>query len=343
MQANSGRDFWRDSPLAYHGGGLAAARRLFPAAPEPWLDLSTGINPRPYPVRNLSESVFWRLPEAEEISALEAEAGRFFGLGAGAQAVAAPGTQALIQLLPRLLPARRVAILDFTYAEHGRAWTASGAEVFRARTLDELVGADVAVVVNPNNPDGRLCTPADLTALAARMAAHGGVLVVDEAFADFTPRAQNVAPLPPAPGLVVLRSFGKTFGLAGLRLGFLLADADFAQKARTALGPWAVSGAAVALGRQAYADADWLAQSAARLRENGARLDAVLRDAGFEILGGTLLFRLARHADAGAVFGRLCAAGVLTRPFAEHPGWLRFGIPGDEADLARLARALADG
>ncbi|WP_374546647.1 threonine-phosphate decarboxylase CobD [Rhodoblastus sp.] len=328
------------SALAYHGGGLAAARRLFPAAPEPWLDLSTGINVAPFAFPAPSPDAFTRLPEAESIAALEAAAAGHFGLGGGADLVAAPGTQALIQFLPRLLPAKKVAVLDFTYAEHGRVWAASGAEVVTCATLGDLVGADVAVVVNPNNPDGRLCAVRGLRDLAKKMSAHGKNLVVDEAFIDFLPGENSLAPLLPLPGALVLRSFGKTFGLAGLRLGFALGERDVIARLRAALGPWAVSGAAVEIGIAAFRDRTWLTDSAARLARDCARLDGLLRDAGFEIVGGTPLFRLARHDDAQAIFRRLCAVGVLTRPFAPRPDWLRFGVPSGDAAFARLSAAL---
>lgn len=289
----------------------------------------------------MSETAYARLPEAESIAQLEAAAASFFSLGAGAECVAAPGTQSLIQLLPRLFPAQNIAVMGFTYAEHERVWTASGAKAQTRANLADLAQADAAIVVNPNNPDGRLVAPDDLVALAQDMAARDGLLIVDEAFVDFLPGAKSLAPRLPLPGLIVLRSFGKTFGLAGLRLGFALCGPDQAKKLRASLGPWAVSGAAVEIGVSAYEDRDWLAQSAARLERDGARLDAVLRASGFESLGGTPLFRLARHEKAAEIFEHLCAGGVLTRPFAAKPGWLRFGIPQGEADFVRLAQNLS--
>ena len=315
-----------ETTLAYHGGGLAAARRRFPEAPEPWLDLSTGINALPYPVGALSADAFSRLPEASVIADLEAAAAGAFGLGAAAEAIAAPGTQSLIQIMPRVLPAQKVTILGFTYAEHEAVWAASGAKVKTSENLEDLSAADVAIVVNPNNPDGRLVNVEDLRTMARKMAAQGKTLIVDEAFVDFLPPDASLAPRLPAPGLIALRSFGKTFGLAGLRLGFALCDREMAARLRSALGPWAVSGAAVEIGARAYADREWLMQSAARLEIFSARLDALLRDAGLEILGGTPLFRLARHAEAATLFHRLGAGGVLVRPFAAKPEWLRFGI-----------------
>ena len=331
------------SPLAYHGGGLAAARRRFPLAPEPWLDLSTGVNANPYPHTELPVEAFARLPEAEAIAALESAAARFFGLGSGAECIAAPGTQSLIQLLPRLFPARKIRVLGFSYAEHGRVWAANGAGVAVAQNLDELAQGDVAVIVNPNNPDGRLVPLDDLLSLARKMAARQKTLVVDEAFIDFLPRENSLAPHLPLPGVVVLRSFGKTFGLAGLRLGFALCEPQTAALLRKNIGPWAVSGAAVEIGVRAYGDAPWLAESAARLAQDGQKLDACLVRAGFEMIGGTPLFRLARHARTGEVFERLGAAGILTRPFVDRPDWLRFGVPHRDAHFQRLSAALGKG
>jgi len=324
----------------YHGGRLSAATKKYPLAPKPWLDLSTGINCVAYPFVTPGADAYARLPEPEVFDALETVAGRFFGVGDSADCVAAPGTQALLQALPRLIPAKKVGILGFSYAEHGRCWAASGAEVFVAEESDALLEAEVAVIVNPNNPDGRLRQQDALRDLAERLAARGKWLILDEAFADFLPQA-SLAPALPLPGVVVLRSFGKCFGLAGVRLGFALAPKPFGRRLRQALGPWAVSGPALDIGIQAYGDPDWVTQSAARLTGDGAVLDGVLRDAGLEAVGGTPLFRLVRHERAAEVFQSLCEAGVLVRPFSEKPEWLRFGIPHGEAELARLRGALA--
>ena len=334
----------------YHGGGLAVARRRFPAAPEPWIDLSTGINPVAYPVGALSPEAWTRLPEAAAATRLEAAAARAYGAPDAAMVAAAPGTQALIELLPRLLDRhpgaspRRVRILGFTYQEHGHVWAKAGAEVETVESLDALIDADVAVVVNPNNPDGRLIPPADLAALARRLAATGGTLIVDEAFVDVLPETARIEPLladvEVAAHTIVLRSFGKTYGLAGLRLGFLIATPDRAAAARRMLGPWAVSGPAIEIGARALADEVWRSAATARLVADRARLEALLAAAGLAIVGGTPLFVLATSPRAGALFDHLARAGILTRPFPARPDWLRFGLPGSEDAWARLAAAL---
>ena len=323
-----------------HGGRLEAARRRFPGAPEPFLDLSTGINPVPYPPPPLAVEAFTRLPEPEALAALLEAAADAYGATEPAMVAAAPGSQALIGLLPRLRPPGRVRVLGPTYAEHARAWAQADHTVDEVATLDALAGAEVAVLSHPNNPDGRRYDQAALLGLAAAQAARGGWLVVDEAFADLEPGAPGLGTALPRPGLVLLRSFGKTYGLAGLRLGFALAAPDLAERIAEALGPWPVSGPAIAIGAAALRDCAWREASAVRLARDAARLDALLGEVGLAVIGGTLLFRLARVADAATLAERLGRAGILVRVFPERPDWLRFGLPPDASAWHRLAAAL---
>ncbi len=322
-----------------HGGRLGAARLAFRGAPEPFIDLSTGINPRPWPVPALDPDSWARLPEPEAEEALRVVAATAYGAAGPAMVAAAPGTQLLIQLLPRIFPQGRLAVLGPTYAEHAACWRAAGTLVTEVETLAALREAPAALLCNPNNPDGRRATLAELRALADAMAARGGLLVVDEAFADLEPEVDSAATLLPHPAIIVLRSFGKTYGLAGLRLGFALASAERAAAIRGWLGPWAVSGPALAIGVAALGDAPWRTAESARLAAEAARLDALLQQAGLTILGGTRLFRLA-EGEAAAWHQRLGRAGLLTRAFARQPRWLRFGLPPGEAAWDRLAAAL---
>ncbi|TDX64839.1 L-threonine O-3-phosphate decarboxylase [Methylosinus sp. sav-2] len=336
-------------PSILHGGRLDLARTLFPQAPEPWIDLSTGVSPYPYPFPPLSPEVFTRLPDVAALAALERIAAAAYRAGPGAQVVAGAGTQAFIQSLPRLhwlprsRPATRVSVLGLTYEEHAAAWRAAGAEVARVETLEEIAAAEIGVVVNPNNPDGRLEPAACLAETARAMAAKGGLLIVDEAFADFLPAEASLAPLAGEDGLVLLRSFGKAYGLPGVRLGFALCGAALAEPLRAILGPWSVSGPALAIGAAALADAPWLAARGVALAQDAARLDGLLAAAGFEIIGGTSLFRLVRHAAADRWFAHLARRGILTRRFGERPDRLRFGLPAAPAAWERLERALESG
>jgi cobalamin biosynthetic protein CobC len=204
----------------------------------------------------------------------------------------------------------------------------------------------VAIICNPNNPDGRRIAPADVVALADKLSRRCGFVLVDEAFADLEPGHPSVVEALPHPGLVVLRSFGKTYGLAGLRLGFAVASPKRAAAMRDALGPWAVSGVAIGIGRQALADASWLSRTAETCAGAADRLDRTLSQAGLRIVGGTRLFRLVEANDAEGVFHQLGRAGVFVRRFAEHPSWLRFGLPGGPDGWGRVeaaARAMRQG
>ncbi len=314
-----------------HGGMLAAARRRWPDAPQPWIDLSTGINPIPYPVPPARSEDLHRLPEPEALVAVQSAAADAYGVDPD-MVVAAPGTQILISLLPLFCPAPTVAVLGPTYAEHAASWVAAGAR------LTDVESAHSVVIVNPNNPDGRRYAPAELVDLAQRLGERGGHLVVDEAFVDLEGPGLSVAARLPCHGLIVLRSFGKTYGLAGLRLGFLLADPGLARRVRMSLGPWAVSGPALAVARIALADAAWRDAAALRLDRDTRRLEALLVAAGCRIIGGTRLFRLV--GAPAEMHERLARAGILTRAFAEAPDRLRFGLPGDLQAWERLERAL---
>lgn len=319
-----------------HGGALDLARRFFPNAPSPWLDLSTGINPVSYPIGTLSAATWERLPEVADLDALEDIARQRYRAPADSEVVGAAGTQALIQRLPDLCGGRDVRVLGRTYGEFARVFCAADRQVAIVPRLEALVGADVAIVVNPNNPDGCIVPSADLQALAGRV----GMLVVDEAFMDLLPATSSVVPRAATSRTIVLRSFGKTYGLAGLRLGFAIVARNLAKRLRSLLGPWPVSAPALAIGAAALADEAWLDAARARLVRDAARLMFLLRQAGATRLGTNPLFTLIGHQAAPALFTRLAEAGILTRPFADEPSWLRFGVPGAETDWARLEAAL---
>lgn len=320
-------------PLA-HGGNLDDARRRYPDAPEPWIDLSTGINPVPYPVPRLDTETWARLPLASGLDALSATAAARYGAADPGMVVAAAGAQALIQILPQLFPQSRVAVLSPTYGEHRAAWARDGHEVIEAHDPEEAQ-ADILVVVNPNNPSGFIIPP-DALGRMARVR----FLIVDEAFVDvLEPGASLVPSLPPR--TIVLRSLGKAYGLAGLRLGFAVAERETAAVLRARLGPWPVSGPALIIGQRALADDRWLADTRVRLSRDAERLGSLLSGAGFALIGGTPLFQLAAHPAAETFATALGRQGIHVRAFADHPTWLRFGLPGDEPAWLRLQTSLA--
>ncbi|MFD1623661.1 threonine-phosphate decarboxylase CobD [Azospirillum griseum] len=338
--ADTGVDLGRAGPGILHGGDLDGARAAFPTAPLPWIDLSTGINPWPYPLPPIPADAWNRLPARGAEAGLRAAAASCYGAPSAHHVAAASGSQALIQLLPRLRPPGRVVVVTPTYAEHAACWAAAGHRVGEVATLADAdaAGAAVIVVVNPNNPDGRVHPVADLLALAERQAARGGWLVVDEAFADADPVA-SVAGHTDQPGLIVLRSFGKFYGLAGLRLGIALCAEPLAAALRAAIGPWAVSGPGLVVATAALSDAAWAVATRQRLADAAAALDARLAALGLRVVGGTSLFRLVVDHRAAALYRGLGAAGLLVRRFERQAEWLRLGLPPDAASAQRLTEA----
>ena len=324
-----------------HGGDLGAARRQFPDAPEPLIDLSTGINPDSYPLPQLPPELFARLPEEAALRRLASAAARAYGAASADQVVPAPGTQILLPLVAALVPPRRARILGPTYSEHLRVARLAGHSAEEVTEIDDLADADLAVVVNPNNPDGRIVGKASLLALADAQVRRGGLLVIDEVFMDVAPPDLSLGGEVGRGHLVVLRSFGKFFGLAGLRLGFALASPPTAARLAASLGPWAVAGPALAIGEAALADVAWARATRHALDAAARRLDALLAGAGLEVVGGTSLFRLVRTPAAGELFHHLGRAGIVVRRFTEQPLWLRFGLPHGEDAWRRVRTALS--
>jgi len=327
------------SDWTIHGGQLADAAVAFPDAPAPWLDLSTGINPEPW-TGTARLAIDWQsLPDAAAIRALEAAAARHFGAGAS-DVLALPGTEfglRGLRGLPLPAPFRHVAP---GYGTHGEALPDSRA-ITADRLAEEAALGGTILCANPANPDGRLIAVERLLLIAATLRRSGGWLVIDEAFVDAHCDASILPRLSGSEPIIVMRSFGKFFGLAGVRLGFAVAPPAIITAWRAAIGSWPVSAAAIAIGAAAYADADWIAATRARLRARADAMDAVLRRHGLEPQGASPLFRLV-ECDAAGLFARLARQGILTRPFAYAPRWLRLGVPSCAADLDRLDRALSD-
>jgi cobalamin biosynthetic protein CobC len=328
-------------PELEHGGALAAAEARWGRPEAGWLDLSTGINPLPYPVPDLPAEAWTRLPEPQDTARLVETARRHYGAPETAALALAPGTQPLIGLLPRLFSPRRVAILGFTYGEHAHGWHLAGHQVSVVEDAARAAAAsDILVVVNPNNPDGRLLPLSTLRSLAESLARRQGLLVLDEAFADVLPGASLCAAAG-RPGLLILRSFGKFFGLAGLRLGVALGEPQLIDAIQSVFGPWPVSGPTLVVAEAALTDSAWQTRTLDWLSQAAADLDKLLAANDMSLVGGTSLFRLVETGAAAEIAERLGRNGILVRRFAERPRWLRFGLPPDEAASDRLATSLA--
>ena len=303
---------------ADHGGGIDAAVARFGGARGDWIDLSTGINPTPYPLGDLPPDCWNALPDEAAFAALETAARRFWDVPDTAAVLSAPGASALIARMPGVASPGAVHIPGPTYNEHARAFTAQGWQLSDT--------AESRVIVHPNNPDGRLWQPHDCAEMT----------IIDESFCDVTPDASLMAGAA-RPNRIILKSFGKFWGLAGLRLGFAIGDPSLIAKLAQGIGPWAVSGPALAIGARALNDTAWADATRARLAMDAARLDALI---GLPIIGGTTLFRLYDTPDAPALQTHLARAHIWTRVFPYSTRWLRLGLPGTPAAWARLETAL---
>ena len=327
-------------PEIEHGGALDRAVARFGGKPADWLDLSTGINPEHFPLPVFEAALWNRLPDERLLHEALRLARAYYRLDVDAPLVAAPGTQALIQLIPTLLPPSTVAILGPTYQEHAASFSTAGWQVVECMVLEDIPDhVQAVVVVNPNNPDGRVVGTQDLLQLAERLQTKGGFLIVDEAFAD---TRQDVSIAAEACGMpiVVLKSFGKFFGLAGLRLGFAISNAAIVQQIARCLGPWAVSSPALAVAAHAFGKPEQLCAFRARIDLRRLRLSGVLQRSRLDEIGGTALFSLVEHRDAQALHTALCERHILVRKFAYAPQWLRIGLALDDAALERLEEAL---
>ncbi|WP_176594545.1 threonine-phosphate decarboxylase [Sphingobium sp. EM0848] len=323
------------SGFTWHGGRLAEARALYGG--EDWLDLSTGISPLVWPgVEQIA--LDWRaLPEPDDLTALEAAAAAHFGVEPD-HVCTVPGSEMGLRLVGRMLamPARWLVP---SYRTHGEVF-ADGAPV---EHWDGAAEPIALLLANPNNPDGRMITPERLQQWLAALEQAGGWLVIDEAYADAAPSCSLAREVGDRRRLILLRSFGKFFGLAGVRLGFLVGPRAIVAQARRMMGEWPVSAAALGFGRAAYRDREWIAKARGSLDERATELDAVLARHGLDARGNCPLFRLVEVEDGFCLFDRLAQRAILTRPFEENHRWLRLGLPGDEAALTRLDRALANG
>jgi cobalamin biosynthetic protein CobC len=339
---NSGADI-AAGRFAHHGGRLCVARSLFPDVPQPWVDLSTGINPHSYPAPRASARERNRLPEPTELARLEEVAAAAFNVADPSRVVATGGTENALRLLPYILKLTKAVIASPTYGSHADAWQRAGADVRTVADSELLANAATNVamtVVNPNNPNGRLLSRDQLLSLHAA----GDVLIVDEAFGDLEPQycVSDIAGSDAAPRMIVLRSFGKFYGLAGVRLGFVIASPAIATRVRQLLGDWPVSVDALRAGLAAYADNDWAQRMRIRLSKAAERLDKLLVSGGMDVVGGTSLYRLARATNAHARFTQLISHGVLVRPFDYDATLLRFGLPASRDDWRRVAQALEE-
>ncbi len=323
-----------------HGGKLRHAAQQYNVPLSQWMDLSTGLNPHAWPVCEIPASAWLRLPEEED--GLSEIAGQYYG---AENCLAVAGSQAAIQTLPQLYAQYknhyRVGMLAPAYAEHAHAWQQAGFDIV-ALPVDEIEShlnkLNILLIVNPNNPTGHLFSPVQLLDWHQQLASRGGSLIIDEAFMDAT--AENsLAAYSHHKGLIVLRSLGKFFGLAGARVGFVLAAKNTLNQLADILGPWPISGASRIIAIAALQDVAWHQHSCRYLAQQGQRLHDLLAKQGLAPTGGTALFQWLKTPLAASIHQQLAAQGILTRLFTE-PSSLRFGLPANETQWQRLELAL---
>lgn len=330
--------------MLHHGGRLRQAVKQYGIPLSDWLDLSTGINPHAWPVAEkvtFTENDWLRLPEVED--ALPTAMTQFFGVSQG---LACAGSQAAIQAMPELLPrGQRVTVLPLSYAEHAHCWRRAGhhiTAVSREAIDAQLPHTDVLQLVNPNNPTGEVFDLATLRRWHDQLAERGGLLVVDEAFMDATPTSSLLQAFGNSKHLVVLRSLGKFFGLAGARVGFVFAHESWLTRLQSALGPWTVTGPSRRVASVCLNDERWIQQTREDLPIHSARLHDVLSRYGLKPSGGSALFQWCKTDQAASIQHAFAQRGVLIRRF-EAPNSLRFGLPKTEQDWARLTHCLQQG
>lgn len=326
-----------------HGGNLGAAIAAYGHDRDAWLDLSTGVNPRSFPAPAIAVDIWHRLPERDP--QLHTAACRYYGVS---QLLPVAGSQAAIQALPRLRTPSRVTVAAPVYAEHAYRWRRAGHQIREVpyAQLDAVIaGSDVVVVCNPNNPTGAMIDAQSLLDWGAQLAGRGGWLVVDEAFIDVDAGQSVARHAADRPGLIVLRSLGKFFGLAGLRMGFVIAESPLLQRLADEIGPWGVTAAAQRVAGAALADEPWQRQNSMRLQEDGRRLQKLLASHGIDSSGGAL-YQWWQDARAGQFAHHMALRAIWVRKFGSRIGSelpsIRLGLPPDENGWSRLQQALGD-
>jgi len=319
-----------------HGGAVVQAAHKYAIPIDQWLDLSTGHNPAGWPIPEIPETAFRNLPESDD--KLELAARQYYG---NELVLATAGTQAAIKTLPSLRSLSKVGAISPSYAEHPYAWEQHGHRIIQL-DHDEIAHSarylNTIILANPNNPTGLIWYPEQLLQLLRDLAERDGWLIVDETFIDATPELSLVSEVG-QPGLIVLRSLGKFFGLSGVRLGFTLAWPELLLRLKEKLGPWCVNGPARFIGAQALVDKPWQDQARQSLKQQSNRLRELLQNFGLSPNGSTSFFHWVVIDKARELHEFLARVGILTRLFVT-PLSIRFGLPESEMDWSRLTEAL---
>ncbi|MEP2651908.1 MAG: threonine-phosphate decarboxylase CobD [Paraglaciecola sp.] len=322
-----------------HGGQLNQIALQYNIPLHEWLDLSTGIAPTSFPIPTLPGCVWQQLPQPSD--ALINSAREYYQTP---HILPIAGSQVVIQILPQIAAKQgyqssRVWIPSVGYQEHYKAWFAAGFTLQRYHSANDIAlqPKDIIVLINPNNPKGDIYNYEEVASLFRQVKQQGGLLIIDEAFMDCTPEHSFIR-YSDEPQLIVLRSIGKFFGLAGLRLGFVSASDSWLTLFTNLIGPWSVSGPAQYIGQLALADEPWQRKQRAFLAAQSQELAQLLKDTLNVTPTGTALFQTVKCEQSPLIFEKLCRQSVYVR-LCDEKNALRFGIP-NQKDLARLKMTL---
>ena len=333
-----------------HGGQLNVYAQHYGISQALWLDLSTGINPGGYFKSDVPDNVLRDLPHDDD--GLQQAASDYYGSDA---LLMVPGSSWAIQNLPQVLLKHRpsinkVLLPQLGYSEHQQAWLASGvmAEFYSGTpSAAQLKTCDVCVLINPNNPSTHLLSKDTVLNIAQQLQQHSAWLIVDEAFLDTRPC--NSVTGENEENTIVLRSLGKFFGLAGLRVGSVIACDSILTHLNSLLPPWALSHPARFIAKHALQDTVWIQQTRLRLQQQANKLAELCE----QVLGG-------QGGDAWRILQtdffvtvlceskkmtlechhQLCEQGIYTR-LLDHQCGIRIGLPSDRSqDWQRLEQGL---
>jgi cobalamin biosynthesis protein CobC len=276
-----------------------------------------------YPIPLIPTNAWQRLPEDEDD--LITAARNYYGC---TSILATAGSQAALQILPKLRAPSKIAMPITMYQEHAHTWQTQGHTVHffkESPDAEALKQADVILVCNPNNPTGKRFTKMELLEWHQQLAARGAWLIVDEAFMDSTPD-DSLAAHADLEGLFILRSLGKFFGLAGVRVGFLLAADHYLVRVKEMIGPWSVTGPSRYIATQALQDTEWQLNTREMLASQSAKMQNLLNRYNLKPQGSTDLFHYVPTANANEIQAQLAQLGIWIRIFS-NPSALRFGLP----------------
>ena len=315
-----------------HGGDIDLAIKKYGGQRKDWIDLSTGINRTSYPWQESVKVHLRDLPGSKLLMSLEEAASRAYKIAVDTETVAISGAQQIINLLPtHLKKYSSVAILGPTYNEYEKAFKSSNLRTNTVAEISNLSCNDIAIIVNPNNPTGKVITEEELEDLSKKVE----ILIIDESFKMFSSRkTQNLD------NLIQINSLGKFFGLAGVRLGFVSGPSDFIKSVRKILGPWPISSLAAEIGLVALSDKIWISQMEKILLAGSTALHAACNSKNWRLVGKTNLFHTYATSNCFEVEEQFAAHGIWVRTFDYSETWVRIGIPTSEHELTRVKKAL---